>query len=113
MIGLLVVRNRYHTLSTDHLRFVAIKEVDGYPVVEAELNVPRLLPGQMATITVPDDLVAPGDGEIWLIIKAELAAETALGRSWSRGGARPIRADQTGQHRAAASLAGATRARAR
>ncbi len=74
--GLLVVRNRYHTLSTDHLRFVAIKEVDGYPVVEAELNVPRLLPGQMATITVPDDLVAPGDGEIWLIIKAELAAET-------------------------------------
>jgi beta-galactosidase len=74
--GLLVVRNRYHTLSTDHLRFVAIKEVNGYPVVEAELNVPRLLPGQVETVTVPDDLVATGDGEVWLIIKAELAAQT-------------------------------------
>ena len=74
--GLLTIRNRYHTLSTEHLRFVAIKEVDGYPTAEATLQVPDVQPERRATVTLPDDLVSPGDGETWLTVKAELAAPT-------------------------------------
>ena len=72
----LTIRSRYHTLSTEHLRFVAIKEVDGYPAAEATLQVPTVPPEQLATVTLPDDLVSPGDGETWLTVKAELAAPT-------------------------------------
>jgi beta-galactosidase len=71
------IRNRYHTLSTEHLRFRAVKEVDGYPVAEAEAQVPAIGPGREGTVTLPDDLVKPGDGETWLTIRAELAEATA------------------------------------
>jgi beta-galactosidase len=33
-------------------------------------------PKRRATVTLPDDLVSPGDGETWLTVKAELAAPT-------------------------------------
>ena len=74
--GLLTIRNRYHTLSTGHLRFVVIKEVDGYPTGETTLQAPEVQPEQGATVTLPDDLVSAGDGETWLTVKAELAAPT-------------------------------------
>ena len=38
--GLLTIRNRYHTLSTGHLRFVVIQEVDGYPTADANTASP-------------------------------------------------------------------------
>ena len=74
---LVTVRNRYHTLSTEHLRFLAVKEVDGYPVVEAEVQVPAVAPGRKETVRLPDGLVGPGNGETWLTMRAELAEATA------------------------------------
>ena len=74
--GSLTIRNRYHTLSTEHLRFIALKDVDGYLTAETTLQVPAVPPERMATVTLPDDLVSPGDGETWLTVKAELAAST-------------------------------------
>jgi beta-galactosidase len=69
----LSIRSRYHTLSTDHLRFVAVKEADGYPVAEATVEVAPIPPGQRGMVTLPHDLVMPGDGETWLTLRAELA----------------------------------------
>jgi beta-galactosidase len=50
--------------------------VDGYPTAEATLQVPAVPPGQRTTVTLPDDLVSPGDGETWLTVQAKLAAPT-------------------------------------
>jgi beta-galactosidase len=74
---LVAVRNRYHTLSTEHLRFVAVKEVDGYPSAEAEVQVPSIAPGRTETVALPDDLVRTGNEETWLTMRAELAEATA------------------------------------
>jgi beta-galactosidase len=74
--SLVTVRNRYHTLSTKHLRFVAVKEVDGHPVAEATVQVPAIQPGKQQAVALPEDLVRPGDGETWLTLRAELAAPT-------------------------------------
>jgi len=76
------IRNRYHTLSTEHLHFVAVKEVDGYPSAEVEVQVPAIHPGSMEKVTLPDDLVRAGDGETWLMMRAQLAEATA----WSERG---------------------------
>ena len=70
------LRNRYHTLSTEHLRFVAVKEVDGHPVAEATIGVPPIPPGQQRAVTLPEELTRPGDGETWLTLRAELAEST-------------------------------------
>ncbi len=74
---LLTIRNRYHTVSTEHLRFVAVKEVDGHPVAETTVQVPAIPAGQQGTVTLPQDLVRPGAGETWLTVHAELAAAQA------------------------------------
>jgi beta-galactosidase len=74
--SLLTVRNRYHTLTTDHLRFVAVKEVDGYPVTEVTIQVPQVPAGEQRTVPLPDDLVRPGAAESWLSVRAELAEGT-------------------------------------
>jgi beta-galactosidase len=74
--SLVTVRNRYHTLSTDHLRFVAVREVDGHPVAEEIFQVPAIAPGQQSDVTLPEELVRPGVGESWLTLRAELAEET-------------------------------------
>jgi beta-galactosidase len=73
------IRNRYHTLTTDDLRFVAVKEVDGDPAAEAAVRVPTIQPGEQAAVSLPDDLVKPGDGETWLTLGAELADATVWG----------------------------------
>jgi beta-galactosidase len=80
--ALLTIRNRYHTLSTEHLRFVAVKEVDGRPVDMAGVAVPSIPPGDEGVVTLAEDLVKPGDGETWLTLKAELAGPTP----WADGG---------------------------
>jgi beta-galactosidase len=78
----LTIRNRYHTLTTGHLRFFAVKEVDGRPVAEGAVHVAAIPPGQRASVSLPDDLVEPGDGETWLTVRAELS--TAL--PWADSG---------------------------
>ena len=74
--SLVTVRNRYHTLSTEHLRFVAVKEVDGHAVAEAPVQVPAIQPGHQEAVALPDELVMPGAGETWLTLRAELAVPT-------------------------------------
>ena len=69
--------NRYHTLATDHLRFVAVVEDDGRVRASAELAVPAVAAGSSTTVEVPVELRKPADaGETWLTIRAELAADT-------------------------------------
>jgi beta-galactosidase len=75
--GRLKLTNRYHSLSTDGLRFVAVVDDDGTPRGEVELAVPAVEPGQSATVDLPADLLAPAaSGEAWLTIRAELAEPT-------------------------------------
>ena len=74
--SLVTVRNRYHTLSTEHLRFVAVKEVDGHAVAKASVQVPAIQPGHQEAVALPDELVMPGAGETWLTLRAELAVST-------------------------------------
>ncbi len=47
--SLLSIRSRYHSLSTEDLRFVAVKEVDGHPAAEATIAVPAIPPGERAS----------------------------------------------------------------
>ncbi|HET8914371.1 MAG TPA: glycoside hydrolase family 2 TIM barrel-domain containing protein, partial [Propionibacteriaceae bacterium] len=74
--GTVTVRNRYHTLSTEHLRFIAVKEIDGQSVAEAIVQVPAIQPGLQGAVALPEELVRPGDGETWLTLRAELAGPT-------------------------------------
>ena len=74
--SLLSIRSRYHSLSTEHLRFVAVKEVDGHPVAEATIAVPAIPPGEKQAVMLADELVEPGEGETWLTVRAELATAT-------------------------------------
>jgi len=74
--SLLSIRSRYHSLSTEHLRFVAVKEIDGHPVAEATIAVPAIPPGKKQAVVLADELVEPGEGETWLTARAELATAT-------------------------------------
>jgi beta-galactosidase len=73
------IRNRYHTLGTDHLRFIAVLEIDGDPVAVSELAVRDIAAGATASSSVPAEVLSAseGSGESWLSVRAELAAETA------------------------------------
>jgi len=74
--NLLTLYNRYHALGTDHLSFVAVKEVEGYPVAELAIQVPPIPPGERGRLGLPDDLVQPGNGATSLTLRAELATAT-------------------------------------
>jgi beta-galactosidase len=74
--GVVTVRNRYHTLSTEHLRFVAVREVDGYRVAEETIEVPAIPPSGQRAVALSEDLLGPSAGETWLTLKAELATAT-------------------------------------
>ncbi|HET9562734.1 MAG TPA: beta-galactosidase domain 4-containing protein, partial [Propionibacteriaceae bacterium] len=74
--SLVTVRNRYHTLSTEHLRFIAVKEIEGRSVAEAILQVPAIQPGRQGAVELPEGLMRPGDVETWLTLRAELAQPT-------------------------------------
>ncbi|HWI01577.1 MAG TPA: glycoside hydrolase family 2 TIM barrel-domain containing protein, partial [Propionibacteriaceae bacterium] len=74
----LEVRNRYHTLSSDHLRFLVITEVDGFSRTEVELRVPTVLAGSRTTVALPAEaLIAADSGETWLTARAELREDAA------------------------------------
>ena len=74
--GVVTLRNRYHTLSTEHLRFVAVREVDGHPVADQTVLMPAIPPGQQRAVALSEELVRPGAGETWLTLRAELVAAT-------------------------------------
>ena len=93
----LEVRNRYHTLSTDHLRFIAVTEVDGFARTEVELWVPIVAAGGRTTVVVPRDALAAARGqETWLTVRAELVAGRRLGTGRPRRRLEAVRADATG-----------------
>ncbi|HZA72731.1 MAG TPA: glycoside hydrolase family 2 TIM barrel-domain containing protein [Propionibacteriaceae bacterium] len=71
-----VATNRQHTRSTAGLRFVGRLEVDGRVTVEQPLVDPGIEPGGSATLAQPASLrQAAEDGETWLTVRAELAAD--------------------------------------
>ncbi|MBL8925197.1 MAG: DUF4981 domain-containing protein [Pseudonocardia sp.] len=70
----LTVGNRYHTVDTAHLRFVAVVEDDGVPRFETELAVPAVPAGGTAAVALPAWDAADG-AETWVTVRAELAAD--------------------------------------
>ena len=73
-----VATNRWHSRSTAGLRFVGRLEVDGEETVELPLVDPGIEPGGTATLAQPASLrQAAADGETWLTVRAELAADEA------------------------------------
>ncbi|BAK37825.1 beta-galactosidase [Microlunatus phosphovorus NM-1] len=74
----LSIRNRYHSLDTGWLRFVARRELDGRMVEDSVLVVSAVPAGETVEIELPAELLASaGDGETWLTLTAELADATA------------------------------------
>jgi beta-galactosidase len=74
----LEVRNRYHTLSTEHLRFVAVTEVDGFTRTEVQASVPIVVAGGRTTVELPREALAAARGqETWLTVRAELVQDAA------------------------------------
>ena len=74
----LEVRNRYHTLSTEHLRFVAVTEVDGFTRTEVQVSVPIVVAGGRTTVELPGEALAAARGqETWLTVRAELVQDAA------------------------------------
>ncbi|MBM7798394.1 beta-galactosidase [Microlunatus panaciterrae] len=75
--GTLQIRNRYHSVGSDHLRFVAVLEVDGDLVQESDLEVPPLAAGQTVAVSLPKAVLAAAeDGESWLSVRAELSDDS-------------------------------------
>ncbi len=79
----LQVRNRYHSLDTTHLRFVAavVSGTDGTLGGETELDVASLEPGASATVPLPDALVEGADGGWW-----DVRVELATDQPWAPAG---------------------------
>ena len=76
------VRSRYHSADTQHLRFVARRELDGRMVEESVLVMPTVAAGGESSLVLPDELLASaGEGETWLTVAAELASDTAWGEA--------------------------------
>lgn len=70
------VENRHDFADLSHLRWTWSLTEDGTQVAEGTLSVPALAAGERAEIPAPE-LPAPGGGERWLLVRAELAAATA------------------------------------
>jgi len=71
--GAVSVRNRYHSLSTGHLRFVVeLLSADGESGSEQALAVPVLAPGESAKVGLPE-LAGAG----WVSVRTELATDAA------------------------------------
>jgi len=74
--GELTVRNRQHSRSTDHLRFVAATTSEDGDGEDHELDVPALAPGASTTVSLPAGLLVGSTGtEGWLSVRAELAED--------------------------------------
>ena len=74
--GELEVRNRHHSRSTGHLRFVASTTSEAGDSEEHTLEVPELAPGAETSVPLPAALLAGAGGpETWLSVRAELAED--------------------------------------
>ena len=72
----LTVRNRYHTLDTEHLRFMAVNECDGASPAQLTLAVPSIAAGQAAQIQLGKPVTGSAAGsESWLTVQAELTTD--------------------------------------
>ncbi|MCW2804710.1 MAG: lacZ [Propionibacteriaceae bacterium] len=79
----LTIRNRYATVDTGHLRFVATLECDGVEQQSWTLDVPAVPAGGSTTVGLPQEAVTAGKtGETWVGVRAELAASC----SWADAG---------------------------
>ncbi|MFE4330741.1 glycoside hydrolase family 2 TIM barrel-domain containing protein [Streptomyces sp. NPDC056831] len=74
----MVIRNLHHTRDTGYLRWAWSLEAEGVPVAEGEWDVPVIGPGAQDRVDRPDALAkaveTAGPGELWLTVRAELAA---------------------------------------
>jgi beta-galactosidase len=71
------VQNRYEMLDTGHLRFGWIRETDGVPVADGELDVPVTAAGETVRFDLPGIAGSTASSETWLTVRAELAKPTA------------------------------------
>ncbi|MBO0867407.1 MAG: DUF4981 domain-containing protein [Micromonosporaceae bacterium] len=80
--GTVTVTSRYDTIDTAHLAFSWLVERDGVAVAHGPLALPVLPPGGTAEVTLPSQAFGrgalvekDGEGEVWLTIRAALAAD--------------------------------------
>ncbi|MFC5805032.1 glycoside hydrolase family 2 TIM barrel-domain containing protein [Streptomyces formicae] len=74
--GRLRIANRYDVRDLSHLRFTWSLEDEGVCVADGELKVPHVAAREEAEIPAPrPPLPAPARGELWLTVRAELAAD--------------------------------------
>ncbi|NKE61204.1 DUF4981 domain-containing protein [Lentzea sp. PSKA42] len=74
------IANLYDHVSLDHLRFDWVYEDNGVEVASRSLEVPSVLAGQHADVTLPTLPAVTGEG--WLTVRATLATAT----SWADAG---------------------------
>jgi len=77
-VGTVAIENHYDFIDTSHLRFTWLLEIDGNDVVQGELEVPLLSPGEHVEVPLPllGASLMRGPGERWLTVQAELAHDT-------------------------------------
>lgn len=73
----MLVENCRHDGDTSDLRFIVVDEHDGVVVFETEVDVVPVGPGGDSGIAELPDAAAPGMGEAWRTVRAELAVDTA------------------------------------
>ncbi|MEV5148480.1 glycoside hydrolase family 2 TIM barrel-domain containing protein [Streptomyces sp. NPDC052727] len=76
--SVITVHNRYQFQDLSSLRFVWSVEADGEPVADGELLIPPVAAGESIDVPLSEVKALAGhDGELWLTVRAELAAATA------------------------------------
>ncbi len=85
----LVVTNRYHDASTEHLHLVGVLEIDGEPRATRRIDLLPVAAGETGHVSLPAELLEPAPtGESWLSVSAELADDlpwAAAGHVVARG----------------------------
>ena len=91
----LTIRNRYHTLSTDRICGSSrSRRSTARRPVGSSSRCRRSRPGESREVRLPTEVLAAAEsGETWLTVRAELAADTALGAGRARGRLAAVRAD--------------------
>jgi beta-galactosidase len=74
--GVVSVKNRQHSATTADLTFIALVEADGVVIAQRTLELPVVEAGDRIDVELPAELAVDADGERWLTVRAELAAET-------------------------------------
>ncbi|MCX5537040.1 DUF4981 domain-containing protein [Streptomyces sp. NBC_00006] len=72
--GRITVRNRHDVRDLSHLRFTWTAGREGLPCAQGELKVPAVAARQCVDVPLPT-VDTTGDGEVWLTVRAVLAAD--------------------------------------